>query len=60
MNSLWPVHDKPTRMFMEVFHRKARNGEIGKAWVDARNTLRHEGFPPSVYGAFVLGGTDRI
>jgi hypothetical protein len=47
-------------MFMEVFHRKARNGEIGKAWVAARNTLRHEGFPPSVYGAFVLGGTDRI
>ena len=60
MNSLWPVYDKPTRRFMEVFHARTRGGDIGKAWVAARNVLRDEGFPPSVYGAFVLGGADRI
>ncbi|MEM9061851.1 MAG: CHAT domain-containing protein [Pseudomonadota bacterium] len=60
MNSLWPVYDKPTRRFMEVFHSKARTGKIGNAWIAARDTLRAEGFPPSVYGAFVLGGTDML
>lgn len=60
MNSLWPVHDKPTQLFMETFHRKARDGDIGKAWLAARNALREADFPPSVYGAFVLGGADRI
>lgn len=56
MNSLWPVHDKPTRVFMEVFHREARNGDYGGAWLAARNRLKSMGLPPSVYGAFVLGG----
>ena len=60
MNSLWPVYDKPTRRFMDVFHAKARSGNIGEAWIAARNALRDEGFPASVYGAFVLGGTDRL
>ena len=60
MNSLWPVYDKPTRRFMEVFHDRARGGEIGQAWIAARDVLRSEGFPPSVYGAFVLGGADDL
>ncbi len=60
VNSLWPVHDKPTRKFMEVFHRAARGGDVGDAWLKARNALRAEGLPPSVYGAFVLGGAARI
>lgn len=56
VNSLWPVHDKPTRAFMTEFHRHARTGDYGGAWLAARNKLKAEGFPPSVYGAFVLGG----
>ncbi|WP_416899163.1 MAG: CHAT domain-containing protein [Minwuia sp.] len=56
MNSLWPVHDKPTRVFMEVFHREARTGDYGGAWLAARDRLKAMGLPPSVYGAFVLGG----
>ncbi len=53
MNSLWPVHDKPTREFMEVFHREARDGDYGRAWLAARNRLKSMGMP-SVYSAFVL------
>ncbi|MCA8926665.1 MAG: CHAT domain-containing protein [Alphaproteobacteria bacterium] len=60
VNSLWPVHDKPTRRFMEVFHREAAGGDLGRAWLKARDTLKDEGLPPSVYGAFVLGGAARI
>ncbi len=60
LNSLWPVHDKPTQRFMEVFHAAARNGDLGAAWLKARNALRDDGLPPSVYGAFTLGGADRI
>ncbi len=56
LNSLWPVHDKPTRLFMTEFHRVARGGDYGAAWLAARDLLRAQGFPPSVYGAFVLGG----
>jgi hypothetical protein len=60
MNSLWPVHDKPTRTFMIVFHEKARNGNFGQAWLAARDKLKAAGLPPSIYGAFVLGGAARI
>jgi hypothetical protein len=56
VNSLWPVHDKPTRLFMTVFHENALLGDYGSAWLAARDRLRAEGLPPSVYGAFVLGG----
>lgn len=57
MNSLWPIADVGTKRFMEVFHAEAlRVGDAATAWLVARNTLRDEGFPPSVYGAFVLGG----
>ncbi|MEC9345377.1 MAG: CHAT domain-containing protein [Pseudomonadota bacterium] len=59
MNSLWPVHDKPTRAFMTEFHRQARNRDYGRAWLAARDSLRAQGLPPSVYGAFVLGGAAR-
>ena len=59
LNSLWPVHDQPTRLFMEEFHRFARTGDYGGGWVSARDLLRERGYPPSVYGAFVLGGAPR-
>jgi len=54
--SLWPVQDEPTRLFMEAFHEKARQGDYAGGWVHARNRLREAGYPPSVYGVFVLGG----
>lgn len=57
LNSLWPVYDKPTRLFMEEFHRNAVDGNYGRAWLKARDFLKAIGMPPSVYGAFVLGGS---
>ena len=61
VNSLWPVHDKPTRTFMRVFHEALGDGrDVAAAWVAARDRLRADGFPPSIYGAFVLGGAAKI
>lgn len=56
--SLWPVEDQGTRQFMDVFYRTAqRSGNLGQAWWAARNALKDSGASPSVYGAFVLGGS---
>lgn len=57
VSSLWPVEDEATRLFMETFHARSRNGEYGAAWLAARDAVRARGFPPSAYGAFVLGGS---
>lgn len=57
VSSLWPVDDEASRLFMEHFHRSSRNGNYGRAWLEARNTVRNKGYPPSAYGAFVLGGS---
>jgi len=57
LSTLWPVEDEATRSFMEVFHRKARSGDFGAAWIAARDALKAKGFPPSSYGAFVLAGS---
>ncbi len=57
LSSLWPVDDEATRMFMETFHKQSRDGNLGRAWLTARDELRAKGFPPSSYGAFVLGGS---
>jgi CHAT domain-containing protein len=57
LSSLWPVEDEATRLFMAVFHEKARNGDFGVAWIAAREAVRSQGFPPSSYGAFVLAGS---
>lgn len=56
VSSLWTVEDEGTRLFMETFHRQARDGNFGATWLTARNTLREKGYPPFIYGAFVLGG----
>lgn len=57
VNSLWPISDEGTRLFMSVFHSEnLRTGDPAEAWLAARTHLRDEGFPPSVYGAFVVGG----
>jgi len=55
VNSLWPVEDAGTKVFMETFHQNLPNG-AGAAWLAARDATREAGFPPAVYGAFVLGG----
>lgn len=59
VSSLWPVEDEGTRQFMDVFHAKARSGDYGGAWLAARDHLKAAGFPPSVHGAFTLGGSVR-
>ena len=56
INSLWPVYDRPTQSYMVTFHKQAKSGDYGKAWIAARDMLKAQGFPPSIYGAFVLGG----
>ena len=57
VSSLWPVDDEATRLFMETFHQRARSSGHGAAWLAARDAVRARGFPPSAYGAFVLGGS---
>lgn len=59
VSSLWPVEDESARLFMEVFHRRARDGDYAGAWLAARDSLRARGYPPSAYGAFQLGGAPR-
>jgi tetratricopeptide (TPR) repeat protein len=56
LSSLWPVSDEATRLFMEVFHAKARGGDYGRAWLAARDAVRERGYTPAEYGAFILGG----
>jgi len=59
LNSLWPVEDKGTQAFMTRFHALARNGDYGAAWLGARDQVKQQGYAPSVYGAFTLGGAAR-
>jgi len=60
LSTLWPVEDRATALFMKHFHQQASaTGDIGKAWLSARDTLIQQGFPPESYGAFVLGGLTR-
>jgi CHAT domain-containing protein len=56
VSSLWPIEDEGTKRFMEIFHASSQNGDYGQAWLNARNQLKQQGYPPAVYGAFVLGG----
>lgn len=59
LSSQWLVEDRGARLFMETFHQQAARGDYGLAWLKTRDQLRKQGFPPSVYGAFVLGGALR-
>jgi tetratricopeptide (TPR) repeat protein len=61
VNSLWTVDDVATVRYMTVFHETLKaTGDAGTAWLAARDALREEGFPPSAYGAFILGGSRDI
>jgi CHAT domain-containing protein len=60
LTSLWPVDDEGTRLFMKVFHETAQDGDLGKAWLTARNHLKKLNYSPLIYSAFILGGTDKI
>ncbi|MBF0381057.1 MAG: CHAT domain-containing protein [Magnetococcales bacterium] len=57
LSSLWPVEDRATLLFMEHFHKRAKKGGFGDAWLSARDAVRDAGYPPSSYGAFNLGGS---
>jgi tetratricopeptide (TPR) repeat protein len=57
LSSLWPVEDRATLLFMEHFHKQAKNGDFGFAWLGARDAVKNAGYPPSSYGAFNLGGS---
>ncbi|MBL0707489.1 MAG: CHAT domain-containing protein, partial [Sulfurimonas sp.] len=59
LSSLWAIDDKGTKEFMKVFHSFAKNGDYAKAYKMARDSLKSDGYPPSIYGAFVLQGMDR-
>jgi hypothetical protein len=63
LNSLWRVEDKGTQAFMTRFHAIALQGPVrgnyGAAWLGARDALKQQGYPPAVYGAFILGGAAR-
>ncbi|MBU3915329.1 CHAT domain-containing protein [bacterium] len=56
LSSLWSIEDEGTKLFMEHFHQQATSGNYGEAWLKARNHVKEKGYPPSVYGAFILGG----
>ena len=60
INSLWPVTDEGTLASMTAFHEGLKNGDVGSSWLAARDQLRRAGFPPLVYGAFVVGGSLRL
>ena len=51
------MYDVPTKAFMVEFHQRAQTEGYGQAWLAARNRLRDDGYPPSIYGAFTLGGS---
>lgn len=57
LSSLWKVEDEATRLFMETFHNQLLSQTYGQAWIRARDKVRSSGYPPSAYGAFVLGGS---
>jgi len=60
LTSLWPVDDEGSRLFMKVFHETSQDGDLGKAWLTARNHLKKLNYSPLIYSAFILGGTDKI
>lgn len=59
LSSLWPVDDEGTKEFMNVFYRSAANGDYGRGWLAAVQSLKEQGYSPAVYSAFVLGGLAR-
>jgi len=60
LSSLWPVDDEATRLFMETYHAALKSGNYGAAWLAARDELKKRGFAPSLYGAFILGGSSGL
>ncbi len=59
LSSLWQIEDEGTMEFMKKFHQQAVKGDYGDAWLKARDFVKEQGYPASVYGAFVLGGASK-
>ncbi|SFV67281.1 FOG: TPR repeat [hydrothermal vent metagenome] len=60
LTSLWEIEDEGTKNFMKIFHQYAKDGEYIKGYKKAIDILKAKGYPPSVYGAFILNGTDKF
>ena len=59
--SLWPVQDEGTRLYMQTFHTYLRkDGDIGHAWIKARDMVKAKGYSAAVYAAFTVSGASRI
>lgn len=56
LSTLWEVDDEGTKEFMKVFHKYAKNGQYMEGYHNAKNKLKDDGYPASIYGAFVLYG----
>lgn len=56
LSTLWEVDDDGTKEFMKEFHRYAKNGDYMEGYHLAKKKLKDAGYPPSIYGAFVLYG----
>lgn len=56
IGSLWTIEDEGTLVFMEAFHKFAQTEETSLAWFKAKNYTQEQGYPPSVYAAFIYYG----
>ncbi len=59
VNSLWPVENRGTRLFIEAFPAHAAGGHYGALWLATHNLFKSESLPPSIYGAFALSPAAR-
>ena len=59
LSSLWTIEDEGPASSWRFFTRR-RAEEIWQRLGSRQGTLSAQGYAPSVYGAFVLGGTDQL
>ena len=57
VSSSWPVEDEATRLSWRSFTNALVAVSMALRWLLPRGTVKAKGYPPSSYGAFVLGGT---
>jgi hypothetical protein len=60
LSSLYSIDDKGTSDFMRALYKHAKGSDYGYAYKKSIEELKRLGYPPSVYGAFILQGLKRI